>query len=227
MKRLFEFTYNLGNKILDINRNNCFKKWSNIISLVILIVSALIVNENKTVFFILLFLCYIIWCLGCADKTLLSVYGFLTTGIAYWFLITLVIFVILLNMGFGEFVFFVISALLWWSYSLMANNKVANVANQILSTTFAVIVLFKDTLISLIPEYELSKELIYGYSCEKTIELIFNIAFTPILVINLIALLLCTLKGYWIEKYNNNKDISEPVSEESSDKQIEEEFYNI
>ncbi|MBQ8319126.1 MAG: hypothetical protein IJX85_12425 [Lachnospiraceae bacterium] len=109
----------------------------------------------------------------------------------------------------------------------MANNKVANVANQILSTTFAVIVLFKDTLISLIPEYELSKELIYGYSCEKTIELIFNIAFTPILVINLIALLLCTLKGYWIEKYNNNKDISEPVSEESSDKQIEEEFYNI
>ena len=92
MKRLFEFTYNLGNKILDINRNNCFKKWSNIISLVILIVSALIVNENKTVFFIFLFLCYIIWCLGCADKNLLSVYGFLTTGIAYWFLITLVIF---------------------------------------------------------------------------------------------------------------------------------------
>ncbi len=36
----------------------------------------------------------------------------------------------------------------------------------------------------------------------------FQIIFYPFLAINIITLVICQLKGYWIEKYNNNKDIT-------------------
>jgi hypothetical protein len=41
--------------------------------------------------------------------------------------------------------------------------------------------------------------------------MIFDLAFSPILAINFIAVIFCILKGYWIEKYNNNMDISSDI----------------
>lgn len=38
-----------------------------------------------------------------------------------------------------------------------------------------------------------------------------NCLVTPFLIINIIALVLCTVKGYWIEKYNDGKDITEDM----------------
>lgn len=49
---------------------------------------------------------------------------------------------------------------------------------------------------------------------EEYINILWNVTVSPILVINIIALIICSIKGYWIEKYNNGKDITEAILSE-------------
>ena len=104
-------------------------------------------------------------------------------------------------------IYYIISAIIWWFYSLIANNKVASTANEILSAIFGILILIKDTYITMTPTSTLELKDGLGYTYEKSIEMISGIIFSPLLAINIIALLLCVLKGYWIEKYNNNQDV--------------------
>ena len=78
--------------------------------------------------------------------------------------------------------------------------------------------LIKDLIVSALPaeilnvEYELSIiDNTYKYTGEQLFQLVFNCLVTPFLIINIIALILCTVKGYWIEKYNDGKDITEDM----------------
>lgn len=111
---------------------------------------------------------------------------------------------------------YIVPSATWFFYSLIANNKVANTANQLLSSLFAIIVLLKDTIISMIPDSVSSQQIEHGYTVGNLIEMLFNFSFSPILAINIIALALCTLKGYWIETYNNNEDVE--LSQSSQNK---------
>lgn len=156
-------------------------------------------------------------------KIFLSVRGFIITGIYYWFMISLLIMILVMKIiNFKNFVLipicgYLICAVLWWFYSLIANNKVATVANEIISSIFGILILLKDTLIAITPARFLDIK-VGEFTYEKYIEMISNIIFSPLLAINIIALLLCVLKGYWIEKYNNNQDVG---YEDASEKNLQ------
>jgi len=51
---------------------------------------------------------------------------------------------------------------------------------------------------------------------EKMVDMVWGLISAPFLAINLIALLLCTLKGYWIDKYNNGKDLVLPEKKQAA-----------
>lgn len=77
-------------------------------------------------------------------------------------------------------------------------------------------------------EYELSIiDNVYKYTGEQLFQLVFNCLVTPFLIINIIALILCTVKGYWIEKYNDGKDITEDMlSDDIEQENIIDMFFN-
>lgn len=161
---------------------------------------------------VLIFICEIVLD---SKKYLTTIKGFLSIGIMYWFFITVVIVAIIEILTSNQstlrtaIYMYAIATPTWCFYSLLAHNKVANTANQLLSALFAMIVLSKDTILSLIPDYILSEEIEKGYTAEKIIEMAFNLTFSPMLAVNIVAVALCTLKGYWIEKYNHNQDIED------------------
>lgn len=217
MNKLFEITTTIGNKLLQSadwivqQLESCLNKQLFIAASVILFIVYLINIKHfvaiVTVGFALVMICYLIL----ESKTyLLHIKGFLGVGLIYWLLFTLIIHMILYNI-FKDmritFLLYLIPCITWFFYSLIANNKVANTSNQILSGIFGIIVLMKDTILSMFPDTVLGQQIEYGYTVGNLIEMIFNFSFSPILVINIIATLLCTLKGYWIEKYNDNEDV--------------------
>ncbi len=176
---------------------------------------------------LLLFISFMINFIFDTKKFLLSIPGFLITGTYYW--VTISVGVILFIMGFAGIkndihvivIGYLISAIIWCILSLIANNKVASAANQLLSAVLAIIVLLKDTVFAMIQSSVLDAGMGNAYSEEiEILECAFNLIFSPILAVNIIAVALCTIKGYWIEKYNDNKDIG---YQETENKKIEKE----
>lgn len=101
---------------------------------------------------------------------------------------------------------------------MYVNNKVATIINELFSAILAILVLIKDLIISAIPTEILNMECeghimgnMYKYTYEQLFQLGFNLIITPFLAINILALLFCSIKGYWIEKYNNGKDLTEDM----------------
>lgn len=208
LDKIFNFTYGLGQKLLKIREITGY-------AFVVGMIFAVLVYKFSIYASVFLYIVSLILLIIGSVDNLMSVRKFLSTGLGYWLLITLfIIMVINPKSGIsGYIIVYSVSAVSWCIYSLIANNKVATVANQIISTILACIVLFKDTIISLIPNSILDAEFMAGYTNEKQIEIIFNLTFNPMLAINLFAMLLCTLKGYWVEKYNDNKDLGYQKSE--------------
>lgn len=212
IKKIFYFTHKVGCKLLQIRRNAVFEKYAGKVMLLLFLFAAVLSQFNplKYVVLLLLLIWFVINFIFDTNKFLLSITGFLGIGLYYWFIFTYIIiyFVNTRNIVWNAICSYSIAALMWWFYSLIANNKVANVANQILSALFALVVLMKDTMLAMMPLNVLEQEYIKGYTVEKIIEIMSGFIFSPILAVNIIALVLCTLKGYWIEKYNDNMDIS-------------------
>lgn len=143
---------------------------------------------------------------------ILSVTGFLCYGSAFY-LSFVVLFSIVDCFIFQDSVVqiilaFTFSMILWWIFSLLANNKVGQLVNGIFSTVFGLLVIIKDFITSLVSDSELLE--MWNISSDE-FENAWNIVMTPLLVINVTALILCSIKGYWIEKYNNGNDISEKM----------------
>ena len=221
MNNIFWFCTYIGNAILNIRNNILKSKIIKINPIHILVLSwVLMVLHIPFIFIIsILIIGFFLRLITDTKRIFLSVRGFIITGIYYWFMISLLVVILMMKIiDFKRFVFipicgYLICAVLWWFYSLIANNKVASTANEILSAIFGILILIKDTYIAMMPDSILELKDNLGYTYEKSIEMISGIIFSPLLAINIIALLLCVLKGYWIEKYNDNQDVGYEYTE--------------
>ena len=209
--KLFLKSYERGLMILDLKNSKSLAVIS-LADIIILIISVVGIMQNISMFKIIALISgivlFIILIIYTAWECMSSVTGFLGTGTMFYIIFILFCFC---NIRIGSFIIniiicYIISAVTWWYYSLIANNKVASTANEILSAIFGILILLKDTLIAITPARFLDIK-IGDFTYEKYIEMISSIIFSPLLVVNIIALLLCVLKGYWIEKYNNNQDV--------------------
>ena len=222
LKKINEINYNQGIFILKLR---CKKKILTIINAILLLSLAistyflknLSANINLTIIMIGILIVFGINIICDSDKLLLSVVGFLLSGILYYFAVIcvklLLIRTIINNEMYDIYIVYILASLYWWKYSLIANNKVATLGNEVISSFFAILLLIKDTLLTLIS----SDVLNYTYNeitVEEYINILWNVTVSPILVINIIALIICSIKGYWIEKYNNGKDITEAILSE-------------
>lgn len=110
----------------------------------------------------------------------------------------------------------------WSTISFLVNNKVATLANLILSTIIGLFLYINDAVFSILPE-NLVKETariqeMVGYTDKQLLESSITILLLPFLISNIVATLICAIKGYWIEKYNNNQDITmEEIKKENDD----------
>ena len=222
LKKINEINYNQGIFILKLR---CKKKILTIINAILLLSLAistyflknLSANINLTIIMIGILIVFGINIICDSDKLLLSVVGCLLPGILYYFAVIcvmlLLIRTIINNEMYDIYIVYILASLYWWKYSLIANNKVATLGNEVISSFFAILLLIKDTLLTLIS----SDVLNYTYNeitVEEYINILWNVTVSPILVINIIALIICSIKGYWIEKYNNGKDITEAILSE-------------
>lgn len=223
MKKIFGFSYKLGKKILLLKNSNVFKMFPVIIFISFIILLRCVTNQlaNQIISILFYIVIVLLEIILLSDKVLLSVKGFLEYGIFQYIQLLGVIILLLLFLN-GEIltlvVFYIIVAFLWFGYSICVNNKVSTIVNELLSAALAILVLIKDLIVSALPteildvEYELPIiDNVYKYTGEQLFQLAFNCLVTPFLIINIIALLLCTVKGYWIDKYNDGKDITEDM----------------
>jgi hypothetical protein len=85
----------------------------------------------------------------------------------------------------------------------------------------------KDAIFDVLPDslfqkYDSSDFLIsIGYTPKGIVQAALNYAFLPFLISNIIAALICEIKGYWIDKYNDGKDITmEMIKEDINEKEV-------
>lgn len=153
-------------------------------------------------FYICMFICY-------SSTILLSTIGFLCYGIMHYIVFIFMFIVLCAFISEKNIIqlilMFAFSIILWWTFSLLANNKVAQLVNGLFSTLFGLLVLLKDFITSLLYDDLLLK--LFKISSEDFSD-VWNVVMTPLLVINITALMLCSIKGYWIEKYNDCNDIT-------------------
>lgn len=204
--KFFKFTNSLSSMLMYLSQ---WKACLCFLFLALLVFCYLVVKSNPLLGLITLLLLFGVIFISVADTVLTSVWRFMTIGTMYWLSISLLTFFILTDIFFipGKGIVIFIFAFIWIMYSLVANNKVATLVNQIHSTILALIVLSKDLIMAMIPNTFLEKVTADGQTAESIITKVFFSIFSPFLAVNLIALLLCLLKGYWIEKYNNNQDV--------------------
>ena len=213
---LFKKTYKWGQKQLEIAN----KKWLTACTGAMLVLSLMMALKDIRICLLFFSLFYFGLFIGLSKDIFLSLRGFLLSGMLYWFCITgLVLYNVWNIIGIRVVIIYPVLMISWCSYSLIANNKVATAANQVHPTILGLIVIMKDMIIYSLPAAYLNRVTPAGDTYETAIETSFGMIFYPILAINLIALLLCSLKGYWIEKYNDGKDLEAtfPPEEEKPD----------
>lgn len=218
--RFFEKSYKRSQTILKIANSSV---WILVFgfSLMVAIAGLIVLRNNESLGYVIIevsvFGLYTSALMGNLEHILLSIRGFLGLGILYYLGICFFLFQWILtgNYKLNIMISLGVAAWLWIKYSMMANCRVACLANQVLSTLFGLIVILKDVVIALIPETALNKVMSNGYTMGKTIDMVWGLISAPFLAINLIALLLCSLKGYWIEKYNDGKDLEAPKPQEA------------
>lgn len=114
-----------------------------------------------------------------------------------------------------ELIIMYICLLISWSVlSYIANNKVAKMVNIIFATIISLTAYIKDIILDFLPDnlfqkYNITPLLqMYGYTPKQLFEIMLDIILMPVLIINVLTALVCEIKGYWIEKYNDGKDIT-------------------
>ena len=209
---LFKKTYKWGQKQLEIAN----KKWLTACTGAMLVLSLMMALKDIRICLLFFSLFYFGLFIGLSKDIFLSLRGFLLSGMLYWFCITgLVLYNVWNIIGIRVVIIYPVLMISWCIYSLIVNNKVATAANQVHSTILGLIVIMKDMIIYSLPAAYLNRVTPAGDTNETAIETSFGMIFYPILAINLIALLLCSLKGYWIEKYNDGKDLEVPKPQEA------------
>ena len=210
--KVFKYTTYMGQLLIKISDTSMVKNLP-IINLFIWVISGFMISCKNITFLMPLFVISSVLLImtpilmdvsGC----LTSIRGFIGKGLIYYVIVVaLILMVLIRNFQINFITIYTTIGITWCFYSLLANNKVAVLANEIFSAAFAILALLKDTFITLLPIAFLDIEIIQGYTCEKFIEAIYMLTVNPLLIINITAMVLCSLKGYWIEKYNDGKDV--------------------
>lgn len=107
------------------------------------------------------------------------------------------------------YIFIIMLILIWMFISLIVNNDIAKIVNLIFASFSGIILALKDFIILCLPDVDI-ETMAYGlsYTYKQGLELLISIVVTPFLITNILATLLCEIKGYWINKYNDGIDIS-------------------
>lgn len=169
----------------------------------------------------LVMMIYLFSGLSIINNTLTSLRKFLLYGIILVLLLSpllsfMLIYLLSLssvnNSNIQLFVFITVPVGIWFFLSLIANNKVSKLVNLILATLLGIIVYLKDIAFGILPDnlflsYQIAPEIL-GYSNKQVLEIFSDIILTPFLITNILTTLLCEIKSYWIEKYNNGEDIT-------------------
>ena len=160
-------------------------------------------------------------------KAMTTLGGFLRVGI-YLTMFLLIFILATATLGLEQlvqgatdlyYVFIIISVLLslfWGTYSSFCNAEVATLANALLTCGIGIIVLTKDLLVKTLcierPVIFISEKFMadmasIGFNSSQTIDGVLSLLFYPILLMVGWATMVCAAKKYWINKYNNGKDI--------------------
>lgn len=120
------------------------------------------------------------------------------------------------------FVVSIVLALIWGAYSTFCHAGVATLANALLTGIVGLIVLTKDLLVKTLfieksvsifsADFEAGLAML-GLGAPDFIDSAFSLAFYPLLLMTGWATMTCAAKKYWIDKYNEEKDIDKLVSE--------------
>lgn len=115
----------------------------------------------------------------------------------------------------------------WSIVSCFANNKAAKLTNIILTTVVGLLIYIKDAIFDVLPDslfqrYDSNDFFItLGYTPKGVAQATLDYLFLPLLISNIVATLVCEIKGYWIDKYNDGKDITtEMIKEDINEKEI-------
>lgn len=169
--------------------------------------------------------------LSVINTTFTSLRGFLKYGIIIEFFLSFIIMaafreILIINHNIDDTtmtIIILVSPIITWLFlSLIVNNEVAKVTNLILASFFGILVYFKDLVILCLPDGDIDSYMIYGltYTYKQVGEIIVSIILTPFLITNILATLLCEVKGYWINKYNDGIDVSMELIKKEIKKQI-------
>lgn len=193
-----------------------------IVAMLLLIISALCAIEWMLLLATaLLFL----WCtidfVSNAYHIFTSVRGFIGRGISFIFLlfagITGVAYTALATLQVSGWIVYgaicVILGFLWAVYSSFANTRVSVLVNAILTTVWGVLAQTINNAIQLLPGSKLLsisgvQELQQlGYSASQAIGASISLVGWPIFFSLALATIVCAVKKYWIEKYNEGYEI--------------------
>ena len=218
-----------------------YKKWYlidnaiNHLNIIIAILTFLIACTNSMILiycFLFVSCVYILMNgLSVINTTFTSLRGFLKYGIIIEFFLSFIIMaafreILIINHNIDDTtmtIIILVSPIITWLFlSLIVNNEVAKVTNLILASFFGILVYFKDLVILCLPDGDIDSYMIYGltYTYKQVGEIIVSIILTPFLITDILATLLCEVKGYWINKYNDGIDVSMELIKKEIKKQI-------
>lgn len=162
-----------------------------------------------------------------SKRTMTTLGGFLELGM-YLIIVIGVVTILLLAVAFRSilggvrglfFAYFVTSiilAFIWGVYSSFCRATVATLANVLLAGVIGLVILTKDLFIDtlFIDTYtamfsfqNVAEIVENGYSASQYINGVFSLLFYPLLIMTGFAAMVCAAKKYWIDEYNDTKDI--------------------
>lgn len=231
---IFEFVWKAQTFIMNFNirvdrffKRKDLKKAKNVIGILIcidfIIMFTLFLLNYHNIFtisvIVLLILVFMILHLSSTIKAFLSPF----TSIRYFFLISviyngLLFWIIYAYSGISYIIILIGFALIFCVISLLSNTEIAKTANALIelilgiggiALKMALTSFFRSTYANqLIEKFDFSLGEIGNILAENILSSIIDTYLYPLLVINGIALIICTFHSYWIKKYNNDKQIT-------------------
>ncbi len=161
--------------------------------------------NNIAITYISLFIFILLYFLSCVFTNFLnSAISFFIHSIFICFFIQLLVLSILSNVvvdSFQKYLLVCLTFFVVWSFlSLIVDNNVSTLVNEILSICFGVLLLIKDVIFDCLPnDFVIDLSTISnqnGFISKYSIVTDLNLFFTPCLIINSTTMILCLIKGH-------------------------------
>lgn len=202
--KLFSFTDNARNKIQQAEKylyNHKHIFWIIFIPLIIIfVISALnqvflLGNITGIVIIILVYIKVFL-------KMFSSLRCFLGGSILFSVMLSIMTGLIINSLTYNPFIIYLIEIIsfgfIWTFISLIADNKISTISNELYAISFSVILIIKDSVINII-------EYIFHLTINDFEVVAIDMIVVPLVIINSVSTVMCLLKGYYIEKYGKNE----------------------